>query len=60
MRIIGLSALTGAVASEALYNSSSQFKSQVSAIVPALLVNLLEVDLLVLDREYVVPHHLQR
>ncbi|KAL5530378.1 EFR3 [Sanghuangporus sanghuang] len=51
MRVIGLGALTGAVASEALYNSPSQIKAQASAIVPALLVNLLQVDTSVLDYE---------
>ncbi|EJD01400.1 uncharacterized protein FOMMEDRAFT_30102 [Fomitiporia mediterranea MF3/22] len=50
-RLIGLGALTGAVASEALYNSSSQFKSQVSAIVPALLINVLQVDIVALSHE---------
>ncbi|OCB87558.1 hypothetical protein A7U60_g5464 [Sanghuangporus baumii] len=51
LRVIGLGALTGAVASEALYNSPSQIKAQASAIVPALLVNLLQVDTSVLDYE---------
>ncbi|KAI5123425.1 hypothetical protein M0805_006130 [Coniferiporia weirii] len=50
-RLIGLGALTGAVASEALYNSSSQFKSQISVIVPALLLDLLQTDILVLEHE---------
>ena len=51
--MVGLSALTAAVASEALYNSTSQFKSQVLTIVPALLFALQSVDTAVLDREYV-------
>ena len=44
------------MASEALYNSPSQFKAQASAIVPALLVNLLQVDISVLDSEWVNTH----
>lgn len=51
-RLIGLGALSGAVTSEALYNSSTQFKTQVTAIVPALLLNILQADITSLDQEY--------
>lgn len=53
---MGLAALTGAVTSEALY-SSTQFASQVSTIVPALMVNILEVDISTLDMEFVLFVH---
>lgn len=51
--MVGLSVLTAAVASEALYNSSSQFKTQVLTIVPSLYFVLHSIDLSILDREYV-------
>lgn len=54
---MGLAALTGAVTSEALY-SSTQFASQVSTIVPALMLNILEVDISTLDMEF-VPLYIQ-
>lgn len=50
-RLIGLGALTGAVASEALYNSSSQFRSQVSVIVSAFTSNILQSDMHGLEHE---------
>ncbi|KAN0131415.1 hypothetical protein V8E53_010792 [Lactarius tabidus] len=49
-RLIGLAALTGVVTSEALY-SSSTYKSQVSALVPAILSSLQEEELFVLKDE---------
>lgn len=49
-RLVGLAALTGVVTSEALY-SSSTFKGQVSALVPAILISLQEVELSVLEDE---------
>lgn len=55
-RLVGLAALTGAVTSEALY-SSTQFASQVSIVVPALMVNILEVDISTLDMEFVLLVH---
>jgi hypothetical protein len=48
-RLIGLAALKGAVNSEALYNDSSQFRVQVSAIVRSLLVTLLQAEISVLN-----------
>ncbi|KAI0307268.1 hypothetical protein B0F90DRAFT_1622573 [Multifurca ochricompacta] len=49
-RLVGLAALTGVVTSEALY-SSSTFKVQVSALVPAIMNNLQQVELSVLKNE---------
>ncbi|KAH9049151.1 hypothetical protein EDB84DRAFT_1657862 [Lactarius hengduanensis] len=49
-RLVGLAALTGVVTSEALY-SSSTFKTQVSALVPAVLSSLQEVELFMLEDE---------
>lgn len=40
--------------SEVLYNSTTQLKVQISTIIPALLVPLLEVDVTALDNEYVL------
>lgn len=54
-RLIGLAAVTGAVTSEVLYNSSMQYKMQVPVIIPALLPNLLHTEVSVLSREYVIP-----
>ncbi|KAI0068810.1 hypothetical protein BV25DRAFT_1844547 [Artomyces pyxidatus] len=51
-RLVGLAALTGAVTSEALY-ASTTFRHQVSIIVPALLLNLQEVEISVLENESV-------
>ncbi|KAI0832301.1 hypothetical protein BC628DRAFT_1308939 [Trametes gibbosa] len=50
-RLIGLAALVGAVNSEALYKPSGQFQSQVSIIMRALLIPLLQVDVSVLNHE---------
>ncbi|KZT19277.1 hypothetical protein NEOLEDRAFT_982376 [Neolentinus lepideus HHB14362 ss-1] len=50
MRLVGLSALTGAVASEALYSASQHFRPQVSIIVPALLVPIYEARVQTLDK----------
>ncbi|TFK55899.1 hypothetical protein OE88DRAFT_1652415 [Heliocybe sulcata] len=49
-RLVGLSALTGAVASEALYSASQHFRPQVAIIVPALLVPIYETRVLTLDK----------
>ena len=51
-RLVGLAALNGVVTSEALY-SSSTFKGQVSILVPAILSNLQEIELSVLEDELV-------
>ncbi|KAG8218633.1 hypothetical protein J3R82DRAFT_4297 [Butyriboletus roseoflavus] len=48
-RLVGLAAITGVVNSEALYFSSTQFKSQVSRIIHALLSHVLQADLKSLD-----------
>lgn len=48
-RLVGLGALTGAVASDALYNSTSQFRSQVFILVPALLINIMQTSVPVLE-----------
>ncbi|KAG1755543.1 hypothetical protein EDB19DRAFT_1891798 [Suillus lakei] len=48
-RLVGLAALTGAVNSEALYCSSTQYKPQVSIISHALLFHVMNADLSVLD-----------
>lgn len=48
-RLVGLGALTGAVASDALYNSASQFKSQIFIIVPALLLNIMQANISILE-----------
>ncbi|KAH9899994.1 hypothetical protein C8Q73DRAFT_681619 [Cubamyces lactineus] len=50
-RLIGLAALVGAVNSEALYKPSAQFQPQVSIIMRALLIPLLQVDVSVLNHE---------
>ncbi len=50
-RLIGLAALVGAVNSEALYKPSAQFQPQVSIIMRALLIPLLQVDVSVLSHE---------
>lgn len=52
-RLVGLAALSGAVNSEVLYNTSSEFKAQVTIIVRPLLATLLFTDLSELDQEYV-------
>ncbi|KAF8557003.1 hypothetical protein OG21DRAFT_1407944 [Imleria badia] len=48
-RLVGLAAITGVVNSEALYSSSTQFKSQVSRIIRALLFHILHSDTRSLD-----------
>ncbi|PSS05382.1 hypothetical protein PHLCEN_2v3871 [Hermanssonia centrifuga] len=50
-RLVGLATLTGVVTSEALYHSPTQFKAQVTTLIPALVVPLLEVEVLSLDHE---------
>ncbi|KAI9001445.1 hypothetical protein BD414DRAFT_474648, partial [Trametes punicea] len=50
-RLIGLAAIAGAVNSEALYKPSAQFQPQVSIIMQALLIPVLQVDVSVLDHE---------
>lgn len=50
-RLVGLAALTGVVTSEALYNSTTQLKAQISTFMPALLIPLLETDVSTLDAE---------
>lgn len=50
-RLVGLAALTSVVTSEALYHSSTQLQAQVTTLIPAILMPLLEVDLHVLDHE---------
>ncbi|KAI0638061.1 hypothetical protein C8Q77DRAFT_1089093 [Trametes polyzona] len=50
-RLIGLAALVGAVNSEALYKPPAQFQPQVSIIMRALLIPLLQVDVSVLNHE---------
>ena len=52
-RLVGLAVLTSVVTSEALY-SSSTFNDQVTALVPALLSNLQEVELSALEDESVL------
>jgi hypothetical protein len=49
-RLVGLAALTGTVTSEALY-SSTIFRQQVPVIVSALLFNICDADLIVLEAE---------
>lgn len=50
-RLIGLGAMAGAVASEALYTSSTQFRAQVAVIVPAFVCNVLQSDIYNLEHE---------
>ncbi|KAL6309605.1 hypothetical protein BKA93DRAFT_274079 [Sparassis latifolia] len=50
-RLVGLAALTAAVNSDALFHSITQFKTQVSTMMPALLAPLLEVDTNLLEFE---------
>ena len=45
--------ILGVVTSEALYYSSNQFGSQISTIIPALIIPLLDVDVATLNHEYV-------
>jgi protein EFR3 len=51
-RLVGLAVINGVVTSEALY-SSSTFKDQVATLVPAILSNLQEIELSVLEDELV-------
>jgi hypothetical protein len=55
-KLIGLSALTGAVASEALYTTASQFKPQANIIMSAMLAILFSIPIDTLDDEYVLLH----
>ncbi|KAF8138461.1 hypothetical protein EV363DRAFT_1520744 [Boletus edulis] len=48
-RVVGLAAITGVVNSEALYISSTQFKSQASRIIRALLFHVLQSEIKSLD-----------
>ncbi|KAK0490852.1 hypothetical protein IW261DRAFT_1547151 [Armillaria novae-zelandiae] len=48
-RLVGFAALTGALSSEALYNDSLQFRSQVSIIMRPILVTTFQTGLKVLD-----------
>ncbi|PBK72748.1 hypothetical protein ARMSODRAFT_953146 [Armillaria solidipes] len=48
-RLVGFAALTGALSSEALYNDSLQFRSQVSIIMRPILVTMFQTGLKVLD-----------
>ncbi|KDQ20494.1 hypothetical protein BOTBODRAFT_309207 [Botryobasidium botryosum FD-172 SS1] len=50
-RLVGIAALTGAIGSDALYTSSSQFESQVGRIAPALVRNLYEAGVVVLREQ---------
>ncbi|KAI0701799.1 hypothetical protein BC835DRAFT_1411283 [Cytidiella melzeri] len=50
-RLVGLAALTGVVTSDALYNSTTQLKMQISTLIPALLIPLLDGEISVLDHE---------
>ncbi|KAI0347191.1 hypothetical protein BDW22DRAFT_1351558 [Trametopsis cervina] len=50
-RLVGLAALIGVVTSEALYNSTTQLKMQISTFIPALLIPLTDVEISVLEHE---------
>ncbi len=50
-RLLGLAAILGVVTSEVLYYSSTQFKPQISTLVPALLIPLFNVEVPVLEEE---------
>ncbi|ESK94402.1 cellular morphogenesis-related protein [Moniliophthora roreri MCA 2997] len=50
-RLVGLAALTGAVNSEALYNDSAQFRTQVSILLRPVLVTLFQSNLSTLEEE---------
>ena len=52
-RLLGTTVILGVVTSEALYYSSNQFGSQISTIIPALIIPLLDVDVATLNHEYV-------
>ncbi|KAF7292357.1 Cellular morphogenesis-related protein [Mycena chlorophos] len=50
-RLVGFAALTGALNSEALYNDSVQFKTQVSVIMKPILVTVFQTDVAVLEQQ---------
>ncbi|KAI0092076.1 hypothetical protein BDY19DRAFT_928213 [Irpex rosettiformis] len=50
-RLVGLAALTSVVTSEVLYNSTTQLKMQISTLIPALLIPLLDEDVIQLEQE---------
>ncbi|KAH9951692.1 hypothetical protein B0H21DRAFT_186856 [Amylocystis lapponica] len=50
-RLVSLAAITASMNSEALFNSSTTFKQQVSTLMPAVLTPLLEVDIATLSHE---------
>ncbi|KAK7695970.1 hypothetical protein QCA50_000609 [Cerrena zonata] len=50
-RLLGTMVILGVVTSEALYYSSNQFSSQISTIMPALIIPLLDVDVSTLNHE---------
>ncbi|EIN10313.1 hypothetical protein PUNSTDRAFT_112183 [Punctularia strigosozonata HHB-11173 SS5] len=56
-RLIGLNALTGAVTSEALYNAPSHFTHQVSTIIDAVMVTVLQSKLNDLQEQSSLLHH---
>ncbi|KAG6378718.1 hypothetical protein JVT61DRAFT_12991 [Boletus reticuloceps] len=58
-RVVGLAAITGVVNSEALYISSTQFKSQASRIIRALLFHVLQSEVKSLDEWYVHGPHVR-
>ncbi|GAV98967.1 cellular morphogenesis-related protein [Lentinula edodes] len=50
-RLVGFAAITGAINSEALYNDSSQFRTQTSIIMRPVLQTVLETDLGTLNKQ---------
>jgi hypothetical protein len=48
-RLIGFAAVTGALHSEALYNNSRQFRTQVSILLRPILVTLFQTDIATID-----------
>ncbi|CAL1700936.1 unnamed protein product [Somion occarium] len=50
-RLLGLTVVLGVVTSEALYHSASQFGPQISTIVPALIIPMLDVEVSILEHE---------
>ncbi|KAL0577069.1 plasma membrane localization protein [Marasmius crinis-equi] len=52
-RLVGFAALTGAITSEALYNDSVQFRTQVAILVRPVLKVLLQTDIRTLDEQAV-------
>ncbi|KAF8826891.1 hypothetical protein HHX47_DHR5000581 [Lentinula edodes] len=50
-RLVGFAAITGAINSEALYNDSSQFRTQTSIIMRPVLQTVLETDLATLNKQ---------